>query len=93
MARVLEGVKVVEVAEHGFVPSAAAVLADWGADVVKLERPQGDALRSIMAQGLLVDTGDFNFIVEQLNRSKRNISIDLEHPGAAGDTLYRRDPT
>jgi crotonobetainyl-CoA:carnitine CoA-transferase CaiB-like acyl-CoA transferase len=82
MARVLEGVKVVEVAEHGFVPSAAAVLADWGADVVKLERPQGDALRAIMAQGLIADTGDFNFIVEQLNRNKRNVCIDLKHPDA-----------
>ena len=82
MARVLEGVKVVEVAEHGFVPSAAAVLLDWGADVVKLERPQGDALRAIMAQGLLADTGDFNFIVEQLNRDKRNVCIDLKHPDA-----------
>ncbi len=42
---VLDGVKVVEVAEFGFVPSAAAMLADWGADVVKVERPTGDPLR------------------------------------------------
>lgn len=84
MTRVLEGVKVVEVAEHGFVPSAAAVLADWGADVVKLERPQGDALRAIQAQGLVVDTGDFNFLVEQFNRNKRNVCIDLKHPDARG---------
>ena len=40
---VLAGVRVLEVAEQGFVPSGAAVLADWGADVVKIERPEGDA--------------------------------------------------
>jgi crotonobetainyl-CoA:carnitine CoA-transferase CaiB-like acyl-CoA transferase len=39
---VLAGVRVLEVAEQGFVPSGAAVLADWGADVVKVERPEGD---------------------------------------------------
>ena len=42
---VMDGIKVVEVAEHGFVPSAAAILADWGADVVKVERATGDPLR------------------------------------------------
>ena len=43
---VLDGVKVVELAEHGFVPSCGAILADWGADVVKIERPTGDPLRA-----------------------------------------------
>jgi crotonobetainyl-CoA:carnitine CoA-transferase CaiB-like acyl-CoA transferase len=37
----LDGVKVVDLSEHGFVPSAAAILADWGADVVKVERATG----------------------------------------------------
>ena len=50
---VLDGVKVLEVAEHGFVPSAAAILAEWGADVVKVERPTGDPLRHIMAMGFV----------------------------------------
>lgn len=82
MTQVLAGVKVLEVAEHGFVPSGAAALADWGADVVKLERPEGDALRAIMAQGLVVDCGDFDFLVEQMNRNKRNVCLDLKHPDA-----------
>ncbi len=33
----LEGIRVLEVAMYGFVPSAGAVLADWGADVIKVE--------------------------------------------------------
>ena len=71
MAGVMDGVKVLEVAEHGFVPSAAAILAEWGADVVKVERPTGDPLRLIMSMGFVADTGDFNWLFEQFNRNKR----------------------
>ena len=74
---VMDGIKVLEVAEHGFVPSAAAILADWGADVVKIERASGDPLRHIMGAGFVADTGDFNFLFEQFNRNKRGVSIDL----------------
>jgi crotonobetainyl-CoA:carnitine CoA-transferase CaiB-like acyl-CoA transferase len=74
---VLDGVKVVEVAEHGFVPSAAAILAEWGADVVKVERPTGDPLRMIMSMGFVADTGEFNWLFEQFNRNKRGVAIDL----------------
>ena len=74
---VMDGIKVVEVAEHGFVPSAAAILADWGADVVKVERATGDPLRAIMGAGFVADTGDFNFLFEQFNRNKRGVSLDL----------------
>src|SRR3546814_8880975 len=42
----LTGVKVLDFSEHGFVPAAAAALADFGADVVKIERVEGDAMRS-----------------------------------------------
>jgi crotonobetainyl-CoA:carnitine CoA-transferase CaiB-like acyl-CoA transferase len=77
---VMDGIKVVEVAEHGFVPSAAAILADWGADVVKVERATGDPLRHIMGAGFVADTGDFNFLFEQFNRNKRGVSIDLRSP-------------
>jgi len=74
---VLDGVKVVELAEHGFVPSCGAILADWGADVVKIERPTGDPLRAVMSQGFVADTGDFNFLFELYNRNKRGITLDL----------------
>ena len=42
MSKPLEGIKVVEVSMWAYVPSAGAVLADWGADVVKIESPVGD---------------------------------------------------
>ena len=73
----LVGVKVLEVAEYGFVPSAASVLADWGADVIRVERPGGDPLRAHNMSGLVADTGDYDFQTEQFNRSKRGVVIDL----------------
>jgi crotonobetainyl-CoA:carnitine CoA-transferase CaiB-like acyl-CoA transferase len=78
--RPLEGIRVIDVSEHGFVPASAATLADWGADVIKVEKPAGDPLRYIMRDGLVEDCGDFNFPVEVANRNKRGISIDLKQP-------------
>jgi crotonobetainyl-CoA:carnitine CoA-transferase CaiB-like acyl-CoA transferase len=48
MHDVMNGIRVLEVAQFWFVPSAAAVLADWGADVIKVEHPlHGDGLRGL----------------------------------------------
>lgn len=80
MMDVLDGVKVVELAIQGFVPSGGAVLADWGAEVIKVEAPQGDPLRLVMSSGLAADTGDFNFLWELANRNKRGIALDLRIP-------------
>ena len=74
---VLDGVRVVELAEHGFVPSCGAILGDWGAEVIKIEKPEGDPLRGIMTAGLVADTGDVNFLWELYNRNKRGIGLDL----------------
>ena len=74
---VLDGVKVLELAEFGFVPSCGAILADWGAEVVKVERPSGDPLRLVQRAGLVADTGDFELLWEQINRNKRGITVDL----------------
>ena len=52
-SRPMEGVRILEVAQFTFTPSAGAVLADWGADVVKVERPTGDPLRHIMGAGFV----------------------------------------
>jgi crotonobetainyl-CoA:carnitine CoA-transferase CaiB-like acyl-CoA transferase len=53
MTKVLEGVKVVEVAVYGYVPAAAAAMADWGADVIKIEHPEhGDPVRGLVASGV-----------------------------------------
>lgn len=81
MDQVLKGVRVVEVAQWWFVPSAGAVLADWGADVIKIEHPvTGDPQRGLMTSGFFPDTGGVNFMMEQSNRGKRSVGIDLANP-------------
>ena len=79
MHDVLRGIKVVEVASWTFVPAAGAVLADWGADVIKVEHPvTGDPQRGLITSGLIPGAaGVVNFMIEQPNRGKRSIGIDL----------------
>jgi crotonobetainyl-CoA:carnitine CoA-transferase CaiB-like acyl-CoA transferase len=67
MSDVLAGIRVVEVADWGFVPSAATVLGDWGAEVVKIEHPRyGDPIRGLVTSGLIPGASGRNFFVEHL---------------------------
>ena len=78
MATVLDGVHVLEVADWGFVPSAAAALGDWGAEVIKVEHPRhGDPIRGLITGGVIPGASGRNFIVEQIGRQKRSVGIDL----------------
>ena len=78
MRDVLAGIRVLEVADWGFVPSAATVLGDWGADVVKIEHPRtGDPIRGLISAGLVPGASGRNFLVEHLGRNKRSVGIDL----------------
>ncbi|MFF2392743.1 CaiB/BaiF CoA transferase family protein [Nocardia sp. NPDC058114] len=77
----LEGIRVLEVAMYGFVPSAGAVLADWGADVVKVEHAvTGDPQRGLRQIGRMRVEGDPNPNVEHANRGKRSIGVDMSVP-------------
>jgi crotonobetainyl-CoA:carnitine CoA-transferase CaiB-like acyl-CoA transferase len=81
MSQVMQGVRVVEVAQWWFVPAAGAVLADWGADVIKIEHPvTGDPQRGLVTSGFFPPTGGVNFMVEQSNRGKRSVGIDIGNP-------------
>jgi crotonobetainyl-CoA:carnitine CoA-transferase CaiB-like acyl-CoA transferase len=77
MAGILDGVRVLEVAQWWFVPAATAVLSDWGATVVKVEHPEyGDPMRGLSTGGLF-GGGVRNFMFEQPNRGKRSVGIDI----------------
>ena len=77
----MNGVKVVEVAQFTFTPSAGAVLADWGADVIKVEHAvMGDAQRGIKIGTGGAAEGSFQPLMEHPNRGKRSIGLALEHP-------------
>jgi crotonobetainyl-CoA:carnitine CoA-transferase CaiB-like acyl-CoA transferase len=75
---VMSGVRVLEVAAWTYVPSAGAVLAEWGADVLKIEHPEtGDPQRGLITSGLVADAR-VNHMVELPNRGKRSVGIDLK---------------
>ena len=89
MIRPMDGVRVLEVAQFTFVPAAGAVLADWGADVIKVEHAEtGDAQRGLSAlMGMPVGSGSFAPLMEHPNRGKRSIGLALEQPEAL-DVLH-----
>ena len=75
MAGPMEGVRVVELGVWVAGPAAGGVLADWGADVVKIEPPKGDPARSF--QRMLGGDMPNNPVFELDNRGKRSIVSDL----------------
>ncbi len=75
MAGPMEGIKVVELGVWVAGPAAAAILADWGADVIKVEPPSGDPGR-MFGRMLGCDLG-VNPPFEMDNRSKRSVVLDL----------------
>jgi crotonobetainyl-CoA:carnitine CoA-transferase CaiB-like acyl-CoA transferase len=86
---VMKGIRILEVAEHTFVPAASAVLSDWGADVIKVEHAErGDAMRGLGRTGVIDLSKGVHVILEHSNRGKRSIGIDLANPQGL-EVLYR----
>ncbi len=81
MTQVMQGIRVLEVAQFTFVPAAGAILADWGADVLKIEHPErGDTQRGFVnLGGIKVDPRRSPF-VEHPNRGKRSVGVDITKP-------------
>jgi crotonobetainyl-CoA:carnitine CoA-transferase CaiB-like acyl-CoA transferase len=81
MSDILSGIRVVELAAWTFVPAAGAVLADWGADVIKIEHPEtGDPQRGLISSGIVTAAGGVNHFIEQPNRGKRSMGLDTSTP-------------
>jgi crotonobetainyl-CoA:carnitine CoA-transferase CaiB-like acyl-CoA transferase len=79
--RALEGIRVVEMSVWVAGPATGGILADWGADVIKVEPPGGDPMRQIFARlaGLrATDAPPFDLD----NRGKRSVVLDLKRPEA-----------
>jgi crotonobetainyl-CoA:carnitine CoA-transferase CaiB-like acyl-CoA transferase len=76
--QVMKGVRVLEVAQFTFVPAAGAVLADWGADVIKIEHPvRGDTQRGFLNMGGVSLDPNRHTLMEHPNRGKRSVGIDV----------------
>ena len=89
MVAPLEGVRVVEATNWMAAPGAAAILADMGADVVKVEPLSGDAVRGLIRPPRVPDGSpdiDYSFTVD--NRGKRSVAIAFDQPDGA-DVMRR----
>jgi crotonobetainyl-CoA:carnitine CoA-transferase CaiB-like acyl-CoA transferase len=81
MTAPLQGIRVVEAAIYAFAPSASAILADWGADVLKIEHPvTGDPGRMTAAWGVPATVNGVSHLWEVANRGKRAIALDISKP-------------
>jgi crotonobetainyl-CoA:carnitine CoA-transferase CaiB-like acyl-CoA transferase len=79
MAGALEGVKVVELAIWAAAPGGGVILADWGAEVIKIEDPNGgDPFRGFLSTGVGAATSlSINGAFESDNRNKKSIAVDI----------------
>jgi crotonobetainyl-CoA:carnitine CoA-transferase CaiB-like acyl-CoA transferase len=81
MTQVMKGVRILEVAQYTFVPSAGALFADWGADVIKIEHPvRGDTQRGFINLAEMRIDPNRHTLMEHANRGKRSVGVDVSTP-------------
>ncbi|MCB4821384.1 CaiB/BaiF CoA transferase family protein [Roseicella aerolata] len=79
MAGIFAGLRVIDAASYVAGPSAATILGDFGAEVIKLEPPGGDAYRALAgAPGQPRGDTDYPWVLD--NRGKRGLVLDLKRP-------------
>jgi len=90
MGFALQGIKVLDVSQVAAVPMAARHLADFGADVIHVERPAtGDSLRVVQAgMGKTFIQSEIDYVWENYNRGKRSVTLDLSQDGGR-EILYK----
>jgi crotonobetainyl-CoA:carnitine CoA-transferase CaiB-like acyl-CoA transferase len=74
----LRDLRVIELATYIAAPGAAGIMADWGADVIKIESPDGDPMRSFF--DTLGSDQAANPVFELDNRGKRSVVLDIRTP-------------
>ncbi len=74
---IFSGVRVIELAQYVYVPGAGVLLADQGAEVIKIETIEGDPYRTLKAGGDR-NLGNINIAMEQNNRNKKSVALDLK---------------
>ena len=80
MTGALSDIRVIEVGDHVSGPYAARLLADAGADVIKVEPPSGDSARRLGPFPGKDPDPDWSGLFAYLNWSKRGIALDLDDP-------------
>lgn len=80
MTKPLEGVKVIDLTVYAAGPAAGRILADWGADVIKVEPPKGEPGRYSGALLGMPNSEEENPSYEFLNANKKCIALNLKDP-------------
>jgi len=81
MAGILEGLKVISMGQIVAIPAASSMLADWGAEVIKLEPLTGEMHRGLR-RAQSIETGKINWVMQVLNRNKKSLALNLKsEPG------------
>ncbi|MGI9606600.1 MAG: CaiB/BaiF CoA transferase family protein [Acidimicrobiales bacterium] len=78
MTSVLDGIRVIEIANWAAVPSTGVLLSEQGADVIKIEPPSGDGMRGLMHQASVDGAREVDHPFQFSNRGKRAIAIALD---------------
>jgi len=81
----LQGLRVLDLTSMIAGPHAAQILADYGADVIKIEPPEGDLMRKGVGAARSADMGPLYL---QLNRNKRSVVLDVKQPAARRALLH-----
>ncbi len=87
MTGILEGLRVIDMGHVVAIPAAGATLADWGAEVIKVEPLTGEMYRGLV-RSQAVDTPPVNWRIQLLNRNKRGLALDLKQKSGR-DILYQ----
>ncbi len=84
---ILEGIRVVSMGQIVAIPAASSLMADWGAEVIKLEPLIGEMHRGLRrSQG--VQVGPVNWIMQVLNRNAKGLALDVKQP-AGREAIYK----
>src|SRR3972149_11969135 len=87
MSGMLEGIRVIDMGQVVAIPATGAILADMGAEVIKLEPLTGEIQRgNRRSQGL--ETGSLNWSVQVLNRNKKGLALNLK-TDSGREVLYK----
>jgi crotonobetainyl-CoA:carnitine CoA-transferase CaiB-like acyl-CoA transferase len=84
----LDGITIIEIDNWMAAPSAAAILSDMGATVIKVEPLTGDPMRGNFRPAKVDGLRDYDFQFDVDNRGKRSVCVDLTNP-AAIDILHK----
>lgn len=80
MSKALEGIRILDLTHMLSGPYAGMILADLGAETIKVEPPGGEGTRALLAQDPKHSLHGMGAYFLTLNRSKRSVCVDLKHP-------------